>query len=169
MITQLQKSFSLLLACLLVLTCLSAPAATSQTQMAQEAIPDGLMSAFLAVSSQPSKPAPRATAPVPVGWISPCTPAACSRWQRPLLEPRPERLGARRADRGAAEAAIAQTDSRLEYRRGALTEWYLLFLVCARWARRVGARSGGDSMNFPLHRQAALQADANGRLLETSP
>ena len=59
MIAQFQKSFSTLLAFLLALTTLTvpsaqaAPATASQAQTAQETMPDELMSAFLAASSQP--------------------------------------------------------------------------------------------------------------------
>jgi len=59
MVTQFQKSFSILLAFLLALTILTAPGAqaapatASQAQTAQGSMPDGLLSALLAASSQP--------------------------------------------------------------------------------------------------------------------
>ena len=131
MTTQLEKSFSILLAFLLALTCLSAPsaqavpAASSRAQTAQETMPDGLMSAFLAASSQPfdaSAEGYRARS----GGMDFTLRASGLQANGEGLAWGLALSGLGRGEQIATlpEAEIAQTDSRLEYCRGALTEWY---------------------------------------------
>jgi hypothetical protein len=131
MTTQLEKSFSILLAFLLALTCLAAPSAqaapvaSSRAQTAQETMPDELMSAFLAASSQPfaaSADGYRARS----GGMDFTLRASGLQANGEGLAWGLALSGLGRGEQIATlpEAEIAQTDSRLEYCRGALTEWY---------------------------------------------
>ena len=147
MITPLQKSVSVLLASLLALTCLAAPgapsaptissraqtapiahtspAASSQAQTAQETMPDELMSAFLAASSQPFEAGTVGYRARSGGLDFTLNSGGLQvdglglAWGLALSG-----LGRGEQFASVSEAEIAQADSRLEYRRGALTEWY---------------------------------------------
>jgi len=131
MITQFQKSFSTLLAFLLALTTLTAPSApaapatASQAQTAQETMPDELMSAFLAASSQPFDAS--------AGGYRARSGGLDFSLRASGLQANGEGLawglalsGFGRGEQIARlpEAEIAQTDSRLEYQHSGLTEWY---------------------------------------------
>jgi hypothetical protein len=135
--TQSQRSFSTLLAFLLALTTLTtltapgaqaapAPPGPAQSgQTAQETMPDGLMSALLEASTQPFAAGAdgyrarsggldftlRASGlqAKANGLAWGLALSGFGRWEQ--MPPLPQ-------------AEIAQTASRLEYRRGALTEWY---------------------------------------------
>ena len=131
MIAQLQKSFSTLLAFLLALTILTAPGAQAapatarQAQTAQESMPDGLMSAFLAASSHPfdaSAAGYRARA----GGLDFTLRASALQADGHGLAWGLALSGFGRGEQIASVsgAQITQTDSRLEYRRPELTEWY---------------------------------------------
>ena len=131
MTTHLQRSFSTLLALLLALTTLTAPAAQAappapgRAQAAQETMPEGLMSAFLAASSQPFAAAAdgyRARS----GGLDFTLRASGLQASGNGLAWGLALSGLGRGEQIASlpEAEIAQTASRLEYRRGALTEWY---------------------------------------------
>ena len=131
MIAQFQESFSTLLAFLLVLTILAAPgvqaapATASQAQTAQESMPDGLMRALLAASSQPfeaSADGYRARA----GGLDFTLRASGLQADGHGLAWGLALSGFGRGEQMAwlREAEIAQTESRLEYRRPELTEWY---------------------------------------------
>jgi len=131
MIAQLWKSFSTLLAFLLALTSLTAsgpqaaPATASQAQTAQETMPDELMSAFLAASSQPFDASADGYRARSSGLDFTLRASGLQAngnglaWGLALS-------GFGRGEQIAwlPEAEIAQTDSRLEYRRPDLTEWY---------------------------------------------
>ena len=100
----------------------TSPAAFSQTQ---ETMPDGLMSAFLAASAQPFDAGAdgyRARS----GGLDFTLRAGGLQAGSNGLSLNLALSGLGRGEQIAAlpEAAIAQTDSWLEYRRGALTEWY---------------------------------------------
>jgi hypothetical protein len=131
MITQFQKSFSTLLAFLLALTTLTAPGAqaapatASQAQTAQETMPDELMSALLAASSQPfdaSTDGYRARS----GGLDFTLRASGLQANGNGLAWGLALSGFGRGEQIARlpEAEIAQTDSRLEYQHSGLTEWY---------------------------------------------
>jgi len=131
MITRFQKSFSTLLAFLLALTTLTAPGAqaapatASQAQTAQETMPDELMSALLAASSQPfdaSTDGYRARS----GGLDFTLRASGLQANGNGLAWGLALSGFGRGEQIARlpEAEIAQTDSRLEYQHSGLTEWY---------------------------------------------
>ena len=134
MTTHLQRSFCSLLALLLALASLTAPSAQAappapapaQTgQTAQGTMPEGLMSAFLAASSQPFAAGAdgyRARS----GGLDFTLRASGLQAQGNGLAWGVALSGFGREEQIASlpEAEIAQTASRLEYRRGALTEWY---------------------------------------------
>ena len=131
MITQSQKSFSTRLAFLLALSILTAPGAqaapatASQAQTAQESMPDGLLSALLAASSQPfdvSADGYRARA----GGLDFTLRASGLQASGEGLAWGLALSGFGRGEQIAwlPEAEIVQTGSRLEYRRAELTEWY---------------------------------------------
>ena len=131
MITQLQKSFSILLALLLALTILTAPgaqaapASASQAQTAQESMPDGLLSALLAASSQPFEVS-AAGYRVRAGGLDFTLRASGLQADGEGLAWGLALSGFGRGERIASVsgAQITQTASRLEYRRPGLTEWY---------------------------------------------
>ena len=134
MATHLQRSFSTLLALLLSLTSLTtltpappqaAPAASGPAQTAQETMTDGLMSAFLAASAQAFDAAPdgyRARS----GGLDFTLRASGLQANANGLAWGLALSGFGRGEQMASlpDAQIAQTASRLEYRRGPLTEWY---------------------------------------------
>jgi hypothetical protein len=113
MTTNRQRVLSTLLAFLLALTCLSASsvqaAAPNRAQTAQQTMPDGLMAAFLAASARPFDAG-----------------AEGYRAHSGGLEFTLRAGGLGRGEQIAAlpAAEIVQAGGRLEYRRGALTEWY---------------------------------------------
>ena len=134
MIAQPQRSFCTLLALLLALASLTAPGAQAappapapaQTgQTAQDTMPQGLMSAFLEASSAPFTASPdgyRARS----GGLDFTLRASGLQANGNGLAWRLALSGFGRGEQIASlpEAEIPQTASRLEYRRGALTEWY---------------------------------------------
>jgi len=131
MITYLQRSFSTLLVVLLALSTLTttspraAPPAPGPAQTAQETMPDGLMSAFLAASSQPFA-AGADGHQARSGGLDFTLRASGLQANGNGLAWGLALSGFGRGEQIAAlpEPEIAQTASRLEYRRGALTEWY---------------------------------------------
>jgi hypothetical protein len=134
MIAQPQRSFCTLLALLLALASLTAPGAQAappapapaQTgQTAQDTMPQGLMSAFLEASSAPFTASPdgyRARS----GGLDFTLRASGLQANGNGLAWRLALSGFGRGEQIASlpDAEIPQTASRLEYRRGALTEWY---------------------------------------------
>jgi hypothetical protein len=129
MIARLQRSFAILLVCLLVIMAApsapAAPASSNERGPAQEAMPDGLMSAFLKASSQPfvsSKGgyrAPSGELDFTLDSTGLQTSFSGLAWRIALRA-----FGREGQMSPLPEAEIAQTDGQLEYRRGALTEWY---------------------------------------------
>ncbi len=121
----LHKPFSILLLFLLVLTTLTAGAAARPSHAQSQTMPDELMSAFLVASSQPFAASPdgylahSGGLEVTLGASGLHAKGDGIAWS----------LALRGWGRGeqivpASEAEILQTDRRVEYRRGALTEWY---------------------------------------------
>jgi hypothetical protein len=167
---------------LLVPTIYAAPAAPAQSaddgmdpgadgyvfaHVAQETMPDKLMSAFLAASSQPFE-AGAAGYRAHSGGLNFVLNAGGLQAEGNGLSLNFALSGMGHGEQIVAlpEPAIVQTDSRLEYRRGALTEWYRDIALGLEQGFTIHEPPAGDGMlTLRLDLDTGLQGalDANGR------
>jgi hypothetical protein len=167
MIIQLQKTFSILLVLLLALACLSASGAQAtapgQTQLVREAMPDGLMGAFLAASTRPFAASAEGYHARSGGLDFTLNADGLQAGSAGLSFD----LALSGLGRGGeqvvavAEAVIVQADPCLEYRRGALTEWYRNTAVGVEQGFTIHRAPRGVG---PLVMQLDLSTDLEGML-----
>jgi hypothetical protein len=178
MTTQLHRSLAILLVFLLAAVTAASPPAPPVTpppaEQAQEAMPDGLMSAFLEASSQPFTPDVDGYRAHSGGLDF----ALDATGLQANLGSFALRLALRAWGREGQlvtlpDVQIAQADGRLEYHRGALTEWYRDTALGVEQGFTIHQPPGGKGplvLQLDLATNLVGEADADGHGLSfTTP